>query len=284
MRKVDCLIISTGRAASTAVYQYLSEMAAVGLPTNKEPHFWCDLDKFEGRYPMLDELRVTSDEAYERLYSGSKSMIDASVGYFFCIDDVLQKLGSRGQAPKVVFLYREPAARAASLFVELRKKGLEQAGSVVEAVRAAHGRPTGLWWERYYDNVLYATVFKEILGFAESVLAVNYDAFAAAPGVAMARILEFVGLPMTTTIQYVPVNSSSEARFTMATARVGVVKRLLPRPIKQIVRTSAVRLLRSWSNLSRANDLSSLLPLSMSQYRELQNIVEHREFFDSRDH
>ena len=56
MRKLDCLIISTARAASTAVYQYLNVRGNLGLPINKEPHHWCDVKSYPGRYELLDSI------------------------------------------------------------------------------------------------------------------------------------------------------------------------------------------------------------------------------------
>src|SRR5690606_10515477 len=121
---------------------------------------------------------------YEALYNDSKMMIDASVGYFFCVEEVIRKVKEFGQFPKIVFLYREPRSRAASLFNELRKKGIEDAPDLESALKDAALRTDGLWWERYYDNVRYSDVF-EALSNTFDVLPIEYRHFQASPQVAM---------------------------------------------------------------------------------------------------
>ena len=269
------MIISTGRAASTAIYRYLDQQGDVGLPVNKEPHYWCDIQRFQGLYPLLEDLHVADRGEYESLYADASHMIDASVGYFFTIDEVIKKLESVGQRPKVLLLYREPVSRSASLFNELRKKGLERHDDLQVALGAA--RPSGLWWEHYYDNVAYAEVFRSIVGYFPELLAVNYEAFSADPAKMMLEIMDFIGVPSVNEISYPPINSSAEAILMQRTSGVSTLKRLLPSALKR----AAVKLLFAVRGLTASSDLAIAehLPFSTTQYGEFRALVDHEDIY-----
>jgi hypothetical protein len=279
MRELDCLVISTGRAASTATYKYMSVIGDLNLPTNKEPHFWCDLELFNGRYQLLDELYISEDFAYENLYRTSAMMIDASVGYFFYIDHVLEKLYEYNQKPKVLFLYREPLSRASSLFFELTKKGLEHAKSVQIALEIDSQKPTGLWWERYYDNVCYYTVFKKIIAYFDQVLAVNYDAFRLSPSQAMHHILNFMRIQRIKSIDYKPINTSEEALLAYRTQNIKWIGRVLPESYKHLIE----RFLVSFTRYLKPTNLSytHLLPNSTAEYEAFRSAVQGKDYYDT---
>ena len=282
MRALNCLVISTGRAASTAIYKYLSEIGDLNLPANKEPHFWCDLGHYAGRYDLLNQLYVQEDQPYEKLYKESRMMIDASVGYFFFIDDVLQKLCDYKQKPKVLFLYREPVSRALSLFNELNRKGLEHAKSVQVALQSEPQKPAGLWWEHYYDNVYYKTVFEKMRVYFDQVLAVNYNALRCSPAQTMDRILDFIGIQPVKTIDYRPVNTSAQAVLACKTRRIKWLGRLVPAPAKCLIESLMLRYVRHVEPPSAV--FSSLLPRSTTEYKAFRVLVQEKDYYDSTDY
>jgi hypothetical protein len=285
MRDLDCLIISTGRAASTATYKYLSEIGNLRLPANKEPHFWCDLRHYAGRYDLLNQLYVKESQPYEQLYRDSRMMIDASVGYFFYIDDVLQKLCDYSQKPKILFLYRDPVSRAVSLFNELTKKGLEHAKNVQVALQSDPQKPVGLWWEHYYDNVYYETVFKRMTAYFDQVLAVNYDALKRSPAQAIDRILDFVGIQRVKTIDYRPINTSAQAVLAHKTRRIRWLGQLVPASAKCLIESLMVRMVRYTRHVEPpTTSFSSLLPRSITEYTAFQISVQEKDYYDSTDY
>jgi len=281
MRNVDCLIISTARAASTSIYNYINQAGELGLPRNKEPHFWCDLEKYADRYPLLDELYVADSERYEALYKNAKLLIDASVGYFFYIDDVISKLCAFGQKPKILYLYREPISRTSSLFNELRKKGVETESSLDDALRSASAREGGLWWERYYDNVAYDRVFQSVSSYSGSVLAVSYHAFARTPEKTMQKILAFMEIEPIHRISYVPMNTSIDAIVSGRLSKWGRFSPWVPRVLKNVVK----RLMSSATRLDRKmpSDISKWLPDSIAAYQNFRTSVKENDFYDSKN-
>jgi hypothetical protein len=270
VRKLDCLIISTGRAASTAVYRYLNALGDLGLPDNKEPHFWCTIKKYGGIYPLLERINISTLSEYECIYEKADRMIDASVGYFFTIDEVVSQLKIANQRPKVVFLYREPLSRANSLFNELRKKGIEKE-ETIEASMLLQRKP-GLWWEYYYDNVAYADVFLKLSQNFDSLMAVNYEIFIKHPEKVMSEICQYLDVEVRNSIEYEPVNSSAEAALLKYSRAMPLLRKLLPTVFKQRLVTGLWKL-----NNIRNTNLSALEPYlkySLAQYTELRNLTK----------
>ena len=270
MRNVDCLIISTGRAASTATYQYLNEMANLNLPKNKEPHHWCDISRYSRRHPLLERIYVEDKRDYEKLYRDSRLLVDASVGYFFCIDEVIRRLERVDQSPRILFLYREPVTRAASLFYELRRKALEPASSIEEALVEESEKPEGMWWERYYDNVDYARVYRRITQSFDEILPIDYSDFSASPASAMHEILAFLELRKLRDVDLRPVNSSQWAVVDRKMRVLRPFKRFLPKSWKARARSLVDK---HWKLPEESPHLETLLPRSMTEYRVLKSVL-----------
>jgi len=263
VRKIDCLILSTGRAASTSLYHYIDKRASVGLPWNKEPHTLIDVARYPKRSRVLDEIYIADLDRYEALYSDSGLMLDASVGYFFYIRELVETLEKLQQNPRVVFLYREPVSRAASLFNELRKKEFERNGTLEEAL--SEKKPAGLWWENYYDNVPYFDHFVLMKSYFRDVLPISYAAVAENPARVVDTVMEFLGVDATTEIEYIKYNSSARAGVAMLGKRWPHLRRLLPRPIRQGVASIYAALYRGPA--SRPSDIQRYLGYSIDQYR-----------------
>lgn len=263
MRHIDCLILSTGRAASTSIYHYLDQRAELCLPQNKEPHTLIDVTKYPKRSHLLDKIYVPDVEHYAALYDGSKLMIDASVGYFFYIEELIATLKKLHQTPKVVFLYREPVSRAASLFNELRKKGFEQSATLDQALSTE--KASGLWWENYYDNVPYSDHFMMLKSYFRDVLPVSYAAVAADPGGVVGRILGFLGVEATAEIAYIKHNSSASAKTTILSKKWPMLRRLLPRALKRGV--AAIYTALNGGSQAGVQEPERYLGYSMEQYR-----------------
>ena len=286
MRKVDCLIVSTARAASTSMYHYLNDIGGLCLPANKEPHFWCDVEKYSGRYSLLDELYIGETSRYEELYRESKIVVDASVGYFFYIDDVISKLREFRQKPKALFLYREPTSRAASLFNELRRKGIEEETTLEKALTAAKNRSPGRWWEHYYDNVQYDRVFESMCNYFDEILAVNLDAIQTSPEETVGGVLRFLEIAPVRTIEYLPMNTSNGAILSMKLKRLRRISPFIPRGLKTTIRHFLSRFSRSGDTRGKENasgDVSEMLSMSVASYKKFRSAVQEKDIYDSRN-
>jgi len=279
-RPVDCLIISIGRSASTAIYKYLNDACVLNLPANKEPHHWCDIEKFDGRYDLLNELYIKDQEAYFAMYSASKKVIDASVGYFFDIEEVIGKLKAAKQKPKVLFLYRDPISRAISLFNELKKKELTTSQSIDQEILIK--RNPGLWWENYFDNVLYLDYFKCMESYFDDLMIVDYNAFASNPSKAFSQIADFIGVPIVNAINYSPVNSSLEAKFSADFRRVKEILKvfrfnLLPSGIKDGLNRYVLTSFYKKDKRRVYDNLEISLSNSIDQYNGFKRYIKEKD-------
>ncbi len=225
--KLTCLIISTGRSGSTAIYSYINEIANLNLPDKKEPHYWCDIYRFDGLYDGLKDIYVSDESEYYNLYVNSALAIDASVGYFFCIEEVIENLKKKNLKPKVIFLYREPFGRTLSHYNKLIGKGMIKDVKIIDEIKLE--RKKGLWWEWYYDNVNYFNSFKSIEGYFDNILTINYDFFSENTDLVMSRILSFLDIKKQKTIEYKPINTSSEAILTSRIRSFSFIKQILPK-------------------------------------------------------
>jgi hypothetical protein len=275
-KQLDFLIISTGRAASTAIYKYISELACFHLPWNKEPHYWCDIDKYEGIYPLLREINISNEADYWSLYSKSNCVTDASVGYFFYLEEVINNLAQSNQMPKVIFLYREPISRAGSFFNELKKKNITHNGCIEEDI-VIHKR-AGLWWEYYYDNVEYYNGFLEMQSYFHEILAINYDYFAQNQFLVLQRIMDFInkgGVDLDG-IYLPPVNTSQEAIMHIKTGAIKNLRFLFPKRLNIIIKSAMKHVIRSRQDKTNKNyniDIRLYLKNSLSQYERFRQYI-----------
>jgi len=86
----DVVIVSTGRAASTSLFNYIYEAMGENTPNNKEPHYFVDVNKFDVVPEILDEVYISEYSNYSELYRANKISVDASVGYFFILMNLLK--------------------------------------------------------------------------------------------------------------------------------------------------------------------------------------------------
>ena len=282
LKNIDCLLISTGRAGSTAIYQYLDAAGALGLPANKEPHHWCDIRKYSGLYEGLLKIYTEDVNDYWELYDNSRIVLDASCGYFYCIEEVIGNLRAVQQKPRVIFLYREPVSRAFSFFWELSRKQLTDAESLNEDL--LRQRPEGLWWEHYYDNVLYDRCFSRLVEYFDEVIAINYELFAKDSGQVLTAIMDFLQIQGVgiDDLLLEPVNTSREARaeiFARRYPRLQALGARLPSPIKTIVRASMGRFIGGDANepAPERQQVEACLQASIDEYARFRERVGNRD-------
>ncbi len=279
-QNIDALIVSTGRAGSTSLYNYLGEAAIPGLPQNKEPHFWCDIRKYGNIGNLLSKIYVDKYDDYFDLYRDSKIVLDASVGYFFCLDEVLKRLKHSGQSPKIIYLYREPVSRARSLYYEELKKGEELKEDLIEEISLE--KDPGLWWENYYDNVAYSEVFSNLKKTGWDMICINQMYFKQNTGSVLSAVIEFLGLTKVADYSSLNLNSSAEAatyiRFPYLGRLLGsklpgfkVLRRILPKIIGESIKYNASP---GWRRLVEKN-----LPFSIQEFNKFRLLIQEKDIF-----
>jgi hypothetical protein len=191
---VDCVIFSTGRAASTSIYRYLDEMCALDLPANKEPHYWLEgALNYKGVPAILKGIHVADPRGYEQLYQNARLSVDASVGYYHYAKKVVAKIHSAGEIPKILMLVREPISWARSLHVENLYQGIERLRSLDDCL-AEDRADLNLWWQLRYRDIRYREVFETLTAAFPEVMLVDYDDFRADVDGVMREICRFLDL------------------------------------------------------------------------------------------
>jgi hypothetical protein len=280
LKKVDCLIISTGRAGSTAIYQYINQAAELGLPLNKEPHYWCNINRFGGLGSVLLDIYMESESEYFNLYSKSKIHLDASVGYFFCIDEVIDNLNKAKQDPKIIYLYREPISRASSLFYEERRKNQVSTDKILDEVCLSKSK--GLWWENYYDNVAYFDVLRKLEENFKHVLCINQSALQFNGELVIDELLKFLELEKKCDVDLTPINSSAQATIV---TKLRWAKKIfeLPIPFKREISKKLIELvgqrLKDIHTDELEMDLEKCLSFSNEEYKKFREHINSKDIF-----
>jgi hypothetical protein len=173
----NVFIISTGRSASSAMYQHLNKLYNLQLPKNKEPHYYLNLHSFKNKPKILSQLYIGNKKNYRRLYKKSKISVDASVGYFFNIDSFLERTKKISKNSKVIFLYREPIERAKSLFLKQYITGYENSTNFKKSFSRKKLKKNHHWWQFYYNNVKYHENFLKLKKNFKEILVINFDSY-----------------------------------------------------------------------------------------------------------
>ena len=274
---VDCIIFSTGRAASTSIYHYLDEMCALNLPANKEPHYWLeDALTFERIPAHFNEIYVSESCDYEQLYAKARFSVDASVGYYHYVERVVERIQDAGKTPKILMLIREPLSWARSLHVENLYQGLEKAQSLTDCLAEKRANPN-LWWQLRYRDIRYREVFETLTKAFPAVMLVDYGDFRANVEGTMQAICRFLDVDVVERLSG-EVHHSSRARVN-AIRFPGL--RLIGGHIPAAIARPAARLLMSLPTREmpciQEDLLIEAMSKSMTSYNELQKFLAKRE-------
>jgi hypothetical protein len=172
----DLFIISTARSGSSAVYSYLNQIYNNQISLkNKEPHFFLKLNKYKNRPSEIKKYYIDNKKKYLEIFKGDKLSIDASVGYFFEIDEFIKnvKKNFKKKKPKIIFLFREPNSRAKSLYLKKIITEKENSNSKFEKLLKKKYQKNS-WWLNYYDNVYYYKNFLKLKDYFSNILIIDY--------------------------------------------------------------------------------------------------------------
>jgi hypothetical protein len=140
------LIIGAAKGGTTSLYHYLNDHPAVYMSPVKEPHYF----SYHGRVPKTPDtqeitrllppetrqLRTMAD--YSGLFEGANSehvaLGEASTGYL-CGAGTPANVRSHLPETKLIALLRDPAERAWSEFMMMRRFGQEPEGNLLNIVR-----------------------------------------------------------------------------------------------------------------------------------------------------
>ena len=157
----DFLVIGAAKAGTTAFYWYLRQHPDVFMPEVKEPHYFAFAGQrlaFKG--PGVGLNRAITDRAtYERLFeagAGRRAIGEASASSLY-VPEAPERIRREAPEARLIAILRQPADRAFSSYLHLKRDGREPAAGFAEALALEPQRIRDDWgflW-RYRDVGYY---------------------------------------------------------------------------------------------------------------------------------
>jgi len=185
------LIIGAPKGGTTSLYHYLNDHPAVYMSPLKEPHFFSGhgrvpktTDTHENTWllpPETHQLRTMAD--YSRLFEGANSehvaLGEASTGY---LSGPTTPANVRSHLPeaRLIALLRDPAERAWSDFMMMRRFRQEPEGSLLNIVRqradtrylelGQYGEALDRWYAEFPQEQVRVHLFEDLASDTATVV------------------------------------------------------------------------------------------------------------------
>ncbi len=203
------LIIGAAKAGTSSVYAYLGQHPEIYTSPIKGPCFFAFDEGARvrvagpGDQATFDRHVVTDAAAYRRLFDGvrdEKAAGEASVLYLYS-PTAAARIRRAIPAVKLIAILRDPAERAFSSFLHLRRDGREPLADFADALAAEDDRVRAQWqhlWHYtrlgFYHEQLrrYVALFPR-----EQVAVFTDDELRANPRAVLRRIFAFLGVDDT---------------------------------------------------------------------------------------
>lgn len=209
----NLLIPGAPKSGTTSLHSYLSLHPSVYMLASKEPHFFSH-----------DEEYSKGIEWYERLFSeamGTPVRGESSTSYM-AFPKVVDRIAGALEAPKFIFLLRNPIERIASQYhwlqtLKLERRSLRQAVSA-DANEAPDWR-RGLEGTRSYAYYLthsryseHLTRFTVAFGL-DQILVLSSEELESDPVAALQRCTRFLGIPDFDAVVPIYANQTRPHRY-----------------------------------------------------------------------
>jgi hypothetical protein len=262
MTPPDFIIAGAMRSGTTALAAALSEHQSLFLTTPKEPSFFAvgrGSLEFSGPGDQWFARQNSADwQAYQQLFAPAAGRVagEASAMYL-AIPGVAGDIARRCPEAKIVFVLRDPVARAHSAWLYLRGQGREDLADFAVALDAERSRRKAgygpIWWyvgaSRYHLGLReYYDAFPR-----SSILVQTTEDLRADPRGVVARVCRFLGVEEDVDPQALSrdVNASGVpraewlARLLYPSDRLrAAASRIAPTPVRQWVRRARAAAVR----------------------------------------
>jgi hypothetical protein len=193
------LIVGTARSGTTSLHEFLGKHPEIFMPLQKEPSFFT----FYNTTPVFKDARnryITNADDYLKLFTNSQKKIagESSTPYLFfhrkTIENI-QKLVPEYKKLKIIIILRDPADRAYSQYMHMRRDLLEEL-SFDEAVAAEDKRMSeGYHFDySYVAKGFYYEQVKDYLDNFTNVKVIFYNQLETNPQKVLDEIYTFLGV------------------------------------------------------------------------------------------
>lgn len=253
-RLPDFVIGGTVRAGTTSLYQALMAEPGVWMSTPKEPHFFSYGGQpltWGGPYADLSTV-ITDPTVYASLFDGAedaRAVGEASVDYLYLARRAAPRMREAIPDVRLVFVLRDPVARAYSHYQLQRMYGWEPCATFAEALAAEDGRIADGWmfpWH-YFNIGLYAAQLRTFLQYfpRDQIHIVSFDDVQEHWSQVFSDVCTHIGIvPVLAEQPVTHVNQSSAPRSALVSRAMygrGFLRRTARRVIPKELRPLVVR-------------------------------------------
>ena len=193
-RRVDLLVAGVQKGGTTALHEYLSEHPQLGLPAEKELHFFDD---------EAQDWSAPDTAGYHARFAGleDRSLWGEATPIYVYWPRSLERIARYRPDMRLILLFRDPVERAWSHWRMERARGFDDApfGWAIRDGRARVDDPAAPGHHRVYSYVergFYAGQLARAhaLFGRERVLSLRSEDLDAEPGLVLGRVCAFLGV------------------------------------------------------------------------------------------
>lgn len=247
----DVYIVGAGRSGTTALHRILEQHPQLRVCDHKSPNYFAStIDQPAWETPVARQMArqwTVDPDTYRSLFAGARPdqmLVEASPVYLQATG-IAQRIHAVNPAAKIIAVLRDPSDRAHAHYLGRRRDGIETA------------KTFGDWWARVRDIPLprdvafghyiacgqykhFLTQYLEMFGPAQ-VLVIFYDDFVSDPSAVVSRILKFIGVDDSVSIDVgIRANQSGEisnailGRIWTSSVRLRTrLRRIVPESVRQ---------------------------------------------------
>lgn len=209
--KVGFMIAGTQRGGTTTLHEYLRRHPEIGMPADKELHFFDDEKLWRAQRPSYATYHAAFPvEPSHRLLG------DATPIYMYW-EPAIPRIRDYNPAMKLILVLRNPITRAYSHWNHERKAGREplsfRDALLAEPARAEQERPLQLRYTSYVERGMYARQLARIWANfpAQQTLVLRTDDLRTALASVFVRIATFLGVARFTPAHAIVANAHTYA-------------------------------------------------------------------------
>jgi hypothetical protein len=201
-RLPNFLVIGAAKSGTTAFFSYLRQHPDVFMPSIKEPHFFAfegERPAFRGPRPSINAA-ITDPAEYRALFAaaGDAPAVGEASNLYLYLPEAAERIRRTLPDARLIAVLRQPADRAYSSYLHLKRDGREPAATFEDALALEAERRDAGWgflW-RYRDMGHYALQLRRYLDHfsSEQILIHLYEDFATSPADVMRTTFAFLGV------------------------------------------------------------------------------------------
>ncbi len=222
-RLPDFFIVGQPKSGTTALYEMLRRHPQIFMPAGKEPWFFAS--ELHERTPPRPEGTPATLDQYLELFAGARpdQRVGEASALYLWSRTAARGIAEVAPAARIVAILREPASLLRSLHLQFLETYVETEADLRTALsleaprREGRQVPRHTYWPQallYSEHVRYVEQLRryhELFG-RERVLVLIYDDFRAENEATVRRVLRFLDVDNTLSIEPVEANPTVHAR------------------------------------------------------------------------